>query len=57
MRKEQGLSGADIRHVRVGLHFNSITLTGAPLDKKRRARSVVEGQFSIGALCVLGQKA
>ena len=37
----------DISRITVGLHRNGITLVGAPLAEKRRARSVVEGQFSM----------
>ncbi len=29
------------------LHPNGITLTGAPIEKKRRPRTIVEGQFSM----------
>lgn len=47
VRREAGLSAADIRSVRIGLHRNGIVLTGAPLDEKRKPRSVVDGQFSM----------
>lgn len=47
LRREQGLQADDILEVSIGLHRNGITLTGAPLDEKRRPRSVVEGQFSM----------
>ncbi|OYX70618.1 MAG: 2-methylcitrate dehydratase [Rhizobiales bacterium 32-66-11] len=47
LRAEHHLTGADIVKVRVGLHPNGITLTGAPLAEKRRARTVVDGQFSM----------
>lgn len=47
LQREHGLSASDIRAVSVGLHQNGIVLTGAPLDEKRRPRSVVEGQFSM----------
>ncbi|MGA0565623.1 MmgE/PrpD family protein [Ancylobacter sp. VNQ12] len=47
LRAEHALSAADIRNVRIGLHPNGITLTGAPLAEKRRARTVVAGQFSM----------
>lgn len=47
LRTEHGLAPADIRSLTIGLHPNGITLTGAPLAAKRRARTVVEGQFSM----------
>lgn len=47
LRREHGLAAADIAHLRIGLHPNGITLTGAPLEAKRRARTVVDGQFSM----------
>lgn len=47
IRAQHGLTGADIERVDIGLHPNGITLTGAPLAEKRRARSVVAGQFSM----------
>ncbi len=47
LRTEHGLKPADIRALTIGLHPNGITLTGAPLAAKRRARTVVEGQFSM----------
>lgn len=47
LRRENGLSAAEIVRLRVGLHPNGITLTGAPLEDKRRARTVVDGQFSM----------
>lgn len=47
LRTEHGLSAADIAAVRIGLHPNGIRLTGAPLAEKRRARTVVDGQFSM----------
>ena len=36
-----------IQRITVGLHRNGIALVGAPLDDKRRARSIVQGQFSM----------
>ncbi len=45
--REDGLDPAAIRRVTIGLHRNGITLTADPIDAKRRARSVVEGQFSM----------
>ena len=47
MRTEKGLSGDDFRKLVIGLHKNGIVLTAAPLQEKRRARSVVDGQFSM----------
>jgi 2-methylcitrate dehydratase PrpD len=47
LQRENGWTPADIRTVTVGLHQNGIVLTGAPLDEKRRPRSVVDGQFSM----------
>lgn len=47
LQREHGWSVTDIRGVTVGLHQNGIVLTGAPIEEKRRPRSVVEGQFSM----------
>ncbi len=47
LRAEMHLQPADITALTIGLHPNGITLTGAPLAAKRRARTVVEGQFSM----------
>ena len=47
LQREHGWTPDDVSAIRVGLHRNGITLVGAPLDEKRRARSVVEGQFSM----------
>ncbi len=47
IRSERGLAGDDFRKITIGLHKNGIVLTGTPLAAKRRARSVVEGQFSM----------
>jgi len=47
LKREHGWTVADIESITVGLHRNGITLVGAPLAEKRRARSVVEGQFSM----------
>ncbi|MGU3495391.1 MmgE/PrpD family protein [Xanthobacteraceae bacterium A53D] len=47
LRKTHGLAGNDVEKVEIGLHPNGITLTGAPLEEKRRARTVVAGQFSM----------
>lgn len=56
LAREEGLRAADVEAVTVGLHRNGITLVGAPIEAKRRARSVVEGQFSMpfaGAVALL----
>lgn len=45
--QSENLSVADIKRITVGLHRNGIALVGAPLEAKRRARSVVDGQFSM----------
>lgn len=47
LQRENGWSASDILSVEIGLHRNGITLTGAPLEEKRRPKSVVEGQFSM----------
>jgi len=47
LRAEKGLTPDHVRGLRVGLHQNGITLTGAPLAEKRRAKTIVEGQFSM----------
>jgi 2-methylcitrate dehydratase PrpD len=47
LQRENGWSAAAIRSVAIGLHQNGIVLTGAPLEEKRRPRSVVDGQFSM----------
>ncbi|MCR4265295.1 MmgE/PrpD family protein [Nitratireductor sp. ZSWI3] len=47
LRSELGLVADEVQAVTVGLHRNGITLTGAPLSEKRRAGSIVEGQFSM----------
>lgn len=41
------LGPADFRAVTIGLHQNGIRLTGAPLEEKRRPRSIVDAQFSM----------
>lgn len=45
--RDHGLEAAEVERISVGLHRNGIALVGAPLDAKRRARSVVDGQFSM----------
>ncbi len=47
LRGEKGLTGEDFRRITIGLHKNGIVLTANPLEAKRRARSVVDGQFSM----------
>src|SRR5690606_31888461 len=47
LRTELGLTAEQVKSVTVGLHRNGITLTGTPLEEKRRVRSIVEGQFSM----------
>lgn len=47
LKKEFDWSASDIKNVHIGLHQNGIVLTGAPLDEKRRPKSVVDGQFSM----------
>jgi 2-methylcitrate dehydratase PrpD len=47
LRVEHGLSPSNVEAVHIGLHPNGIRLTGAPLAEKRRARTVVDGQFSM----------
>lgn len=47
LAREHGLDAGAIRAVTIGLHRNGIVLTGEPLEEKRRARSVVAGQFSM----------
>jgi len=45
--REERFEPLDITRITVGLHRNGIALVGAPLQDKRRARTVVEGQFSM----------
>jgi len=47
LRRDLNLAPDEVEAITVGLHRNGITLVGAPLAEKRRARSVVEGQFSM----------
>jgi 2-methylcitrate dehydratase PrpD len=44
---ERNWHAGDIGAIRIGLHRNGITLTGAPLAEKRRPTSIVDGQFSM----------
>ncbi|MFN3825574.1 MAG: MmgE/PrpD family protein [Pseudorhodobacter sp.] len=46
-RAEHGWKAHEVEAVTVGLHQNGITLVGAPLAEKRRALSIVDGQFSM----------
>ena len=50
LRAEHGLVAGDIRSLDVGLHQSGVVLVGEPEAAKRRARNVVEGQFSM-AFC------
>ena len=45
--RENGLRADEVEAITIGLHRNGIALVGAPLEAKRRARSVVAGQFSM----------
>jgi 2-methylcitrate dehydratase PrpD len=47
LRDERQLSPADIASVEIGLHRNGVVLVGEPAAAKRRARNVVDGQFSM----------
>jgi 2-methylcitrate dehydratase PrpD len=47
LARKESLAPDDIESVTVGLHRNGIVLVGEPLVEKRRARSIVEGQFSM----------
>lgn len=47
LREAHGWRADRIERITVGLHRNGIALVGTPLAAKRRARSVVEGQFSM----------
>lgn len=47
LRREHAWQADDIERITIGLHANGITLVGAPLEQKRRARNIVEGQFSM----------
>ncbi|KRA64329.1 MULTISPECIES: MmgE/PrpD family protein [Rhizobium/Agrobacterium group] len=47
LSRDLNLAPDEVEAITVGLHRNGITLVGAPLAEKRRARSVVEGQFSM----------
>jgi len=45
--RDQVLKPQDIERITVGLHRNGIALVGAPIETKRRAKTIVEGQFSM----------
>ncbi|WP_438751037.1 MmgE/PrpD family protein [Pararhizobium sp. O133] len=47
LKRENDWAVADILGVDIGLHKNGIVLTGAPLEDKRRPKTVVDGQFSM----------
>jgi 2-methylcitrate dehydratase PrpD len=47
LKAENGWRAEDVTGIAVGLHRNGIALVGAPIEAKRRARSVVDGQFSM----------
>lgn len=47
LQKEHGWKPEDVGAIHVGLHRNGIVLVGAPLEVKQKARSVVDGQFSM----------
>lgn len=47
LKRDHGWTAGDIDRIRVGLHRNGVALVGAPLAEKQRARSIVEGQFSM----------
>ncbi len=47
LRREHGLVPSEIDRIEVGLHRNGLRLVGEPIAEKRRARSIVEAQFSM----------
>lgn len=47
LRTHHGLSADEVTRISVGLHRNGMALVGDPGPAKRRARSIVEGQFSM----------
>lgn len=47
LRRLHDFAPEDVSRIRVGLHRNGIALVGEPQDAKRRARTVVDGQFSM----------
>lgn len=47
LRARHNLAAGEVTRVRVGLHRNGMALVGDPAEAKRRARSIVDGQFSM----------
>lgn len=47
LRARHGLAAGEVTRVSVGLHRNGMALVGDPAAAKRRARSIVDGQFSM----------
>ncbi|MEO3387932.1 MmgE/PrpD family protein [Mesorhizobium sp. CAU 1741] len=47
LRQRHGLRADTVTRVSVGLHRNGMALVGDPAAAKRRARSIVDGQFSM----------
>ncbi|MDO9524221.1 MAG: MmgE/PrpD family protein [Gemmobacter sp.] len=47
LRAQHGWAAQDIDAITVGLHRNGVALVGAPIAAKRKARSIVDGQFSM----------
>ncbi|MBJ7437976.1 MAG: MmgE/PrpD family protein [Sphingopyxis sp.] len=56
MQRQHHWQSDEITAVTIGLHTNGIALVGDPLESKQKARSIVEGQFSMpfaGAVALL----
>lgn len=51
---KHGLKADDIRAIRIGLPRTGIAITAVPQDVKRRARTVVDGQFSMHFVAAVG---
>lgn len=47
LRERHGLRPDEVTKIRIGLHRNGMALVGDPAAAKRRARSIVDGQFSM----------
>lgn len=47
LRARHGIAADDVTRISVGLHRNGMALVGDPAAAKRRARSIVDGQFSM----------
>lgn len=47
LRARHNLAAGDVTRISVGLHRNGMALVGDPAEAKRRARSIVDGQFSM----------